>query len=321
MSKMFVTGGSGFVGGALIRTLHAQGHEVRAIARSDSAARTVEQAGAQAVRGDLDDEAALRAAMQGCSRAFHLAAKVEQYGKRADFMRINVEGTQRVLDAARASKVSRVVHVSTEAVLCGAPIIDADESTPRPAHPIGLYALTKGLAEDRVRDANRDGLETVIVRPRFIWGKGDTTLLPEIVRGVKAGSFAWISGGRYPTSTCNVRNVCEGAIAAAERGTPGATYFLTDGPPVEFRDFISRMLATQGVEAPTRSLPRWLARTMAVLVEAAWPIVGGKKQPPLTRMMLRLIGEQVTVSDAKARREIGYTSALSVDAGLRELAV
>lgn len=317
--RAMVTGGSGFVGRALIPMLRAQGYEVRAIARSDAAARIVEEAGAQSVRGDLDDEEALRAVMAGCTWVFHLAAKVEQYGKREDFMRINVAGTQRVLDAARAAGVKRVVHVSTEAVLCGAPIRGADESTPRPHRPIGLYALSKGLAEDRVRAANRDGLETVIVRPRFIWGKGDTTLLPQIVRAVKSGSFAWIGGGRYSTSTCHVRNVCEGAIAAAGRGTPGDTYFLTDGEPVEFRDFISRMLATQGVEAPTRGLPRWLARLAAVLVEATWPLFGGGKQPPLTRMMLRLVGEEVTVDDRKARRDLGYASTVSIDAGLSEL--
>jgi nucleoside-diphosphate-sugar epimerase len=320
MRRALVTGGSGFVGRNLIPALRAQGYTVHALARSDGAARAVTAAGALAMRGDLDDAAALRAALDGCELAFHAAAKVEQYGRRADFLRVNVDGTQRLLDAARAAGVRRVVHVSTEAVLCGRPIVGADETTRGPARPIGIYAETKALAEERVRLMNGIHMETVIVRPRFIWGKGDTTLLPELVRSVKAGRFAWIAGGRYRSSTCHVRNVCEGAIAAGLRGRAGETYFLTDGEPSEFRELITRLLATQGVKAPERSLPRWVARAAAAIVEASWPLVGGARQPPLTRMMVRLIGEEVTVSDAKARRELGYTGAVTVDEGLAELA-
>src|SRR5689334_7537644 len=130
--RAFVTGGSGFVGRNLIPALTGAGWEVRALARSDAAARAVEGVGAQVVRGDLDDERALRAAMAGCEVVFHSAAKVETWGARADFLRINVEGTQHVLDAARVAGVRRVVHVSTEAVLIGGPrIVRADETWPR----------------------------------------------------------------------------------------------------------------------------------------------------------------------------------------------
>jgi nucleoside-diphosphate-sugar epimerase len=235
-------------------------------------------------------------------------------------MRVNVDGTERLLDAASAAGVRRLVHVSTEAVLCGRPIIRADESTPRPKRAIGLYAKTKGLAEDRVRQKNGAALETVIVRPRFIWGKGDTTVLPDLVRAARSGRFAWIGGGHYLSSTCHVRNVCEGMLLAAQRGKPGETYFLTDGEPVEFRRFIARMLATQGVPEPKRSMPRWLTSALAAIIETSWPLIGGKRQPPLTRMTVRLIGEEVTVNDGKARRELGYTSSVSIDAGLSELA-
>jgi nucleoside-diphosphate-sugar epimerase len=311
--RSFVTGGSGFVGRALIARLSQAGHDVRALARSDAAARAVEAAGAQAVRGDLDDVAALRAGMQGCTWVFHSAAKVEQAGRRDDFVRVNVDGTQHVLDAARAAMVKRVVHISTEAVLCGRPIVDVDETAARPAHPVGLYAETKGLAEDRVRAANRDGLETVIVRPRFIWGRGDTTLLRNFVEASRRGVYAWIGGGRHRSSTCHVRNVCEGAMLAAERGRPGEVYFLTDGEPVQFREFVTRMVATQGVALPSRSLPHWLARLLAALM------VRTMKDPPLTPMTVRLIGETVTVRDDKARRELGYRGSVSIEEGLREL--
>jgi nucleoside-diphosphate-sugar epimerase len=319
VKSAFVTGGSGFVGRALIEMLRERGFSVRALARSDGAAAAVQKAGAEPVRGDLDDTAAMTAGMRGCAVVFHSAAKVEQFGRRKDFLRINVEGTQHVLDAARAAGCQRVVHISTEAVLCGTRIVDVDETAPRPAHPVGLYSETKGMAEDRVLAANRDGLETVIVRPRFIWGRGDTTLLARLVEACNKGQFAWIGGGHHLTSTCHVRNVCEGTIAAAERGRPGEIYFLTDGAPVEFRAFITRMLATQKVTAPDRAIPRWLAGAAGGLLEVIFRAFNPDGQPPVTRMTVRLIGETVTVRDDKARRELGYGSHVSIDQGIAEL--
>ena len=114
-------------------------------------------------------------------------------------------------------------------------------------------------------EANQNGLETVVVRPRFVWGRGDTTLLPVMTEMVRSGRCAWIGGGRQRTSTTHVDNVVEGLLLAAQRGARGGVYFVTDGEPVVFRDFVTRLLATQGVTPPGRSLPvgvaaRWSPR-------------------------------------------------------------
>jgi nucleoside-diphosphate-sugar epimerase len=248
--------------------------------------------------------------MAGCDVVFHAAAHVKEHGKLDEFMRINVGGTERALAAAKAAGVKRFVHVGTEAVLAGGkPIVQADETWPYPKHPAGPYPITKGLAEAAVIAANSDGFETVAIRPRFIWGKGDTSLLPQLVEAVKRKRFGWIGGGHYLTSTCHVANVVEGALLAADKGKPGAIYFLTDGTPVEFRDFITRMLATQGVDAGTREVPRWLAKSLAALT-------GWMANPPVTKSALALVGHEVTVVDAKARAELGYTGHVSIDAGL-----
>ncbi len=315
--KTFVTGGSGFLGRALIAALRRQGHDVRGLARSEAAAESVRAAGAEVVRGDLDDEAALRAGMAGCDVVFHAAALAKDWGDPAEFQRVNVEGTGHVLAAAVAARVPRLVHISTEAVLIGgAPLRNADETFPRPARPLGLYPRTKALAEQAVLAANSPALETIVVRPRFIWGKGDTTLLPKIAQVVAAGQFRWIGGGRHLTSTCHVENVCEGALKAAEHGRAGEIYFLTDGPPIEFRAFLTALLATQGIDPGGKSLPRWLAASLAGLSEVAWRTLRLRGEPPVTRTAVKLIGEEVTVRDDKARRELGYTSAVSREAGL-----
>jgi nucleoside-diphosphate-sugar epimerase len=311
MQRAFVTGGSGFVGGRLIEALRARGIVVVALARSDASAGKVEAAGATAARGDLDDLAALEAGMRGCDVAFHAAAHTDQFDPLEVHMRITARGTEHVIAAARAAGVRRLVHVGTEAVLAdGRPIVRADETRPLPARALGAYPLTKGLAERAVLAA--EGLEVVVVRPRFVWGKGDASLLPEIVAAVQAGKFAWIGGGHYPTSTCHVANAVEALLLAAERGTPGAIYFATDGEPVDFRDFVTELLATQGIAAPTRSIPHWVARTAVALT--AW-----MKRPPLTRTAFALMAHEVTVDDGKARRELGYVGRVSVQAGLAEL--
>lgn len=315
--RTFITGGSGFVGVTLIGALRARGDEVRALARSAVAAGAVQGAGAEPVRGDLGDPAALRAGMAGCDLVLHLAARVGDWGRREDFYRDNVLGTEHVLAAARTVGVPRLVHVSTEAVLVGGrPLVNADETWPRPARPLGLYPWSKGLAEAAVLAANSAELATVVVRPRFIWGRGDTTVLPQLVQTVRAGRFAWIDGGRYLTSTCHVANVCEGLLLAAERGRGGEVYFLTDGAATEWRGFITALLRTQGLEPGDRSLPRSLARAIAWSGELAWRTFRLKGAPPLTRTTVRLIGEEVTVNDAKARRELGYASAMSRESGL-----
>jgi len=317
----FVTGGSGFLGRHLIAALRAEGRPVRALARSEASARAVREAGADPVAGDLDDEAALREGMRGCDRAFHAAAYVKGWGPREEFHRATVQGTERVIAAARAAGVRRLVHVSTEAVLAGGgSLANVDETRPRPRRPVGLYPWSKGLAEARVEAANgAGGLETVIVRPRFIWGAGDTSLLPQFEAAVKEGRFAWIAGGRYPTQTCHVRNVCEGALEAALRGAPGAAYFLTDGAPVEMRAFLTAMLATRGVDPGAKSVPRWVARLYALACEAAWTLLPLAGEPPLTRTALLLMGEEVTPLDARARREIGYEGRVTREAGLAEM--
>jgi nucleoside-diphosphate-sugar epimerase len=116
-----------------------------------------------------------------------------------------------------------------------------------------------------------------------------------------------------------VRNVCEGALLAAERGRPGEIYFLTDGAPVEFRGFITAMAATQGADAGQRAVPRALVYALAVFCEFAWRVFKLKGRPPVSRMAVILTGEQVTVNDAKARRELGYTALVTREAGLAEM--
>ena len=316
---IFLTGGSGFLGRQLIADLVAEGGSVRALARSPQAAAAVRALGADPVAGSLDEVAAMRDGMAGCAAVIHCAAHVAMWGPWAQFERDTVRGTENVVAAARAAGVGRLVHVGTEAVLAdGSPIIGADETRPLPARPNGPYPRSKGLAERCVLAANGPGFATVVVRPRFIWGKGDTTLAPKLAAAARAG-WVWFGGGRHRTSTCHVRNVSHGTRLALQRGRPGEIYFLTDGEPVVFRDFIARLIRSQGVEPGERAAPLWVADALAVVGEAAWRVLPLKGEPPLTRTALNLLFREVTVHDAKARRELGYQPVVGVTEGLEEM--
>jgi nucleoside-diphosphate-sugar epimerase len=313
----FVTGGSGFIGGKLVERLVGEGRQVRALARSDAAAARVQSLGAEPVRGDLGDRASLATGAAGTTVAFHLAAHLGEWGPWEDFERGNVEGTANALAGCAEAGVRRFVHCGTEAALmAGEPLVHVDETAPlRPDSP-APYSASKAQAELAVRAANRDGFETVALRPRFVWGKGDTTLLPGMVELVEKGKFAWVGGGRNITDTAHVDNVVEGLILAAEKGKPGESYFLTDDEPVVFREFVSAMLRTQGAEPPDRSLPAWTAKPMARICETAWKLLPLKGEPPMTSFRAWILTQECTIDIAKAKSELGYAPIVSREQGL-----
>jgi nucleoside-diphosphate-sugar epimerase len=313
----FVTGGSGSIGGKLVERLVGEGKAVRALARSEQSARRVEELGAEAVRGDLGDRASLAAGAAGAETAFHLAAHLGEWGAWEDFERGNVDGTRNALAACAEAGVRRFVHCGTEAALmAGEPLVGVDETTPLRPESRAPYPATKARAELAVREANREGFETVALRPRFVWGKGDTTLMPELIETIEKGQFAWIGGGRNVTDTTHVDNVVEGLILAAEKGHPGESYFVTDGEPVVFREFVTAMLQTHGVEPPNRSLPAWTAAPLARVAEAAWKFLPLPGEPPMTTFRSWLLTQECTIDISKARDQLGYAPIVSHEQGL-----
>lgn len=220
MSIVFVTGGSGFIGSHLIRRLVARGDTVRALSRSDRSDHQLHELGAEPVRGSLGDVESLAAAMAGADLVFHVAARTSG-GTREQFWSDNVTGTAHVIAAARRSTARRLVHVGTEAALmAGRPLVQVDETAPLCPDSRAPYAASKAVAEQLVRDANGSDLETVVLRPRFVWGDGDTSVLPGIVDKVRSGRFAWIGGGRQLTDTTR-RQCRRGAGPRRRPRSPG----------------------------------------------------------------------------------------------------
>jgi nucleoside-diphosphate-sugar epimerase len=315
MSTAFVTGASGFIGGALTKRLVAEGWTVNALARSEKSANAVRALGATAVKGDLDDIGAMTGGARGSDVAFHCAAHLREWGNAADFERVNVTGTANAVQAAKEAGVPRFVHVGTEAALMhGEPLVNVDEAVPLRPDSKAPYPRTKARAEQVARQGG-----AVVIRPRLVWGPGDTTILPALAGAVRRNRFAWIGGGTHRTSTTHVDNVVEGLMLGAQKGEPGEAYFVTDGEPQVFREFITRLLATQGIEAPDRSVPRAIPGALATIGEAAWHVLPLPGQPPVTRLAFWLASQECTIDITRARRDLGYSPVMSVDEGMKEL--
>lgn len=312
--KILITGASGFIGGHAAEAFSKQ-HEVYGLARSEESAAKVARYGATPLRGDLSTLSA--ESLRGMDAVVHCAAYVEEWGTRAQFWEGNVEGTSKTLAAAQEAGVRRFIHIGTEAALFdGHDLRDVDESHPYPARQRFLYAETKAEAERRVLAANRPGFATLSLRPRFVWGPRDTSVLPAVLRMARSGRWSWLDGGKAMTSTTHVANVVHGIGLALTRGAGGQAYFLADEGQRSIKDFLTQLTATQGVTLPARSTPSGAARAVAAVVEGAWRLFGRKSTPPMTRFAIAMMSSTVTVRTEKAQRELGYTPILTVDAGM-----
>ena len=312
---IFITGASGFVGGAAARLLRAKGHRVSAMSRSEKSDAAIRALGAEPVRCDLDSIAASQ--MQGIDVVVHAAAFVESWGPKDAWFRSNVLGTQAVLDAARRAGVKRFIHIGTEAAICrGQNINGADERYPLAPDSPYPYCATKAQAEIRVRSANSAELATIVLRPRFIWGPGDKTLLPSVEAMTRAGRFAWIDGGEARTSTIHIDNLCHAIELALTKGKGGEAYFILDDGDISMKAMVSGMAASIGLSLPEKSAPSWLLGRVAVVAESVWRLFNLKGEPPITRQVVMVMKCDCVLDGRKARDELGYIPLISREAGL-----
>lgn len=317
--RIFLTGGGGYVGRNLIRHFVSLGIEVAALVRSEKSEGVVRALGAIPCRGDILG-GALVTAMSGCDVLVHAAADTDHGPATKNQRKVNEEGTRAVMEAARAAGIRKVVHISTESVLAtGKPLVNVDETKPLPRKFAGGYSRSKAAAERIALASNAPDFPVVVLRPRFAWGRDDTTALPALIDAARSGKLAWISGGTYLTSTTHIANLCVAVERALERGRGGEVYFISDGAPIPFRTFVSALLETQGVVPAEKSVPRRVVRTVAAVGDLLALLSGGKIKPPLTRQSYATSAVEISLDIGKARRELAYTPLISREEGLDEL--
>lgn len=321
--KVLVTGGGGFLGGAIVRMLRERGDQVRSFSRS--AYPELDRLGVEQIRGDLGDRSAVTAAATGCGIIFHVAAKAGICGDYAEFYRANVTGTENVLEACRANGIERLVHTSSPSVVFdGTDVEGGDESLPYPCSYEAHYPETKAMAEKLVLAADSPGLATVALRPHLIWGPGDNHLVPRIVVRGRAGRLRRIGDRPNLVDTVYVDNAARAHLQAADRLAPGAppagrAYFISNGEPLPLWEMVNRILAAAGVPPVTRSIPPKLAYTLGCICESAWGLLHLSGEPPITRFVAHEMASAHWFDISAARRDFGYHPEVSIDEGLLRL--
>ena len=323
--KVLVTGGSGFLGQALCRALLAHGHQVTSLQRHHST--ELDSLGVRQVLGALDDADVVEQAVRGMDAVIHNAAKASGWGDWADFLRSNVTGTEVLLAACRAVGITRFVYTSTPSVVHAGrrPVAGGNETeTPYGTHFSAHYPRSKLMAERAVLAANGHGMATVALRPRLIWGPGDTQLLPRLVARARAGRLRFIGDGNNKMDCTYIDNAVHAHLLALDRLQPGAAcagkaYFISNGEPRSVRDIVNGLLAAAGAPVVTRTLPFALAYALGAGCELIWTLLRLAGEPPMTRFLAEQLSTEHWYDCSQAHRDFGYAPIVSMDEGLRRL--
>jgi nucleoside-diphosphate-sugar epimerase len=321
--RALVTGGGGFLGRAIVERLVGRGDDVRSLARGDYPA--LSEMGVEVVRGDIGDPSAVSEVVDGCDIVFHVAAKAGVWGNYASYYEPNVRGTENVLAACVARKVSKLVYTSSPSVVFdGRPLEGVDESAPYPRRHHSHYSATKAMAERAVLAADGDTLRTIALRPHLIWGPRDNHIVPRIVAQGRAGKLRRVGDGTNKVDTIYIDNAADAHLLAADAlannpSAAGRAYFISQGDPAPLWEIINGILAAAGVAPVTRSVPPAVAWTAGAVLETVYRVFHLPGEPRMTRFVARELATAHWFDISAARRELGYEPRVSIADGLKKL--
>jgi len=315
--KLFVTGGSGFLGKHLIKRLLKEGHEVTAFARSESSAEKLAHMGCETVIGDLCRLSSYEEQLAGHDVVIHAASPVKFWGDWSFFQRDIIDVTRELFDAASRQHIKRFIYISSESVLQNdKPLENIDESFPY-LEPNSYYGKAKQLAERWLIERKSD-MECIVLRPTFIWGPG-VSALTTMIEKINNGQFSWLDHGDVVIETVHVNNVVHAIVLALDHGEDKQIYNVTDDQPRSVKEVIGGLLDTQNITIPTKNMSSRLVRYLAGVVEAIWKILRIKSDPPISRFEWSFVGLPRKYNIQKIKQSLGYQPVISVTDGLREM--
>jgi 2-alkyl-3-oxoalkanoate reductase len=320
MTRFLITGASGFVGGHVADACAARGHPAVALVRPGSNAEGLERPGVSVLRGELHDAALLRWALEGVDVVVHAAAKVGDWGPVDEYRAVNVEGTRHLLEACQGRPLRRFVYLSTLGVYEARHHHGTDESEPPPERHMDGYTQSKVEAERLVLEYHqKHGVPVTVLRPGFIYGPRDRTLLPTVAANLKRGVVRYVSRGRFALNTTYVGNLVDAIFLAAEKpAAVGQVYNITDNEPVTRRVFFRTVADGLGLPRPGLGGPVWIARPLAGVIERRARRLGWTEPPRLTQARIKFLGLNLEFSIEKAKRELGYEPRVKFAEGMAE---
>jgi nucleoside-diphosphate-sugar epimerase len=316
---VLVTGAAGLVGSHAVEAAAKTGARVRALVRNVTEAASLAERGAELAAGDMRDHASLATAVRDATVVVHCAAKVGDWGSVEPYRQVNVEGTRALLEAAATGSVRRFVHISSLGVYEARDHHGTDETAPLNTQGIDAYTLTKIESERVVRGAiDRQALPAVILRPGFIYGPRDRTVLPRLLERLKARQVKFLGSGEQLMNNTFVGNLVQAVLLAIEKEEAvGQTFNITDGRLVSKREFMRTVAEAAGYPVPTASVPLPVARTLARLMEGTWKLLGKQQAPLLSSARIKFLGLNLDFCIDKARRELGYDPQIDFAEGMQ----
>ncbi len=319
--KILITGGTGYIGGAMTRRLLDRGDQVVLLARTPAKAAPLQALGAEVSAGDLTDRASLDRAVAGCDAVVHCAGIPRPATWRV-FRRVHVTGTESLVSAARSAGVKRLLYLASLAVVFdGNDVNGSDETLPYPKKFIDPYSQTKAEGEQLALAANDPaGMTVTSVRPAMVWGPGDSTILPIMARLSRSLLGIPVPGdGAKLEATTYIDNLTDGMLAALDSPkASGRTYFLLDDFQISARDFLSRQLEAIGVEPRYCRIPRHMAGGIGWLLDRTAGLL--RLPVPLAYFGYRMAVTERCVSTTRAQEDLGYRPAVGLEDGLARLA-
>ncbi|MBI4389393.1 MAG: NAD-dependent epimerase/dehydratase family protein [Nitrospinae bacterium] len=321
--RILVTGGGGFLGGAIARKLHERGDRVRVLGRRKYPSLPE---GVESVQADLRDREAVFKACENLDAVFHAAAVPGIWGDRREFFGVNVDGTRNVIDGCLRAAVKKLVFTSSPSVVYdNRDMENVDESVPYPRSYLCDYPRTKAIAERMVAEANgKDGLRTVSLRPHLIWGPGDPHLVPRILERARKGQLVRVGGGRNKVDLIYIDNAASAHIRACDFLEPGSSlegrcYFVSDGQPAVLWDWIGLLLRRMGIPPVQRSVSYRTAYAMGAVMEAVYKGFGLRGEPRMTRFLASQLATSHYFDISRARRDFRYEPEVAPEEGMERL--
>ncbi len=307
-----VTGATGFLGGALVRRLHGidPARPLVAIGRDRGRGDALQREGIAFSALELTDARGTEAALAGAEVVVHAAALSSPWGPRAAFQAANVVASEHVAQACARAGVGRLVHISTPGIYHdGWPHHGIREDDPLPARAVNHYAATKREAEQRVLAiCGEGGIPVIVLRPRAIFGQGDTALLPRIANALRRGRLPRVGDGNCLIDMSYIDNVVDAVLLAmaAPPALSGRAYNISNGEPVRIWEVIDRLAGALAVPRPHARISRANALRVATLLEAGHRLFAPRREPALLRYGVDLLSVDMTLDISRARTELGY---------------